>query len=358
MPDVMYAQAKQDNIMRLYMARFFHLDTEDVAYCLGLDKLVASDKLAYETAKQRLLGRFYTQRSKVFGNGAFIAEFAEHAVKQHDFEATVFNLARLEKLSRIVPPAGETSDERRARETLRDAYQTSMQEHLTRLTESRAAAVRKADAELTRLELLSNDKRKSNRPSSSGIQKARRVLKHHRDPNVRWSPNIAVSFSQREVAPPAELLYAQKMLSVQQTLWEKLFKEKFAAELFWFARSVVDIPSTLADPDILEYYELVFTVGCHELWRFVIGVEADNEFLTEQLRKAGVQGITIQMSSEANRSSRVFSSIRGINDKFFSESPGLDWLKVVKTSSSKANKKHILDHETPDFSPCKKQRRR
>jgi len=64
------------------------------------------------------------------------------------------------------------------------------------------------------------------------------------------------------------------------------------------------------------------------------------------------------MSSEANRPSRVFSSIRGINNKFFSDSPGLDWLKVGKTSSSKANKKHILDHETPDFSPGKKQRRR
>jgi len=32
MPGVMYDQAKQDNFMKLYMARFFHLDTEDVAY--------------------------------------------------------------------------------------------------------------------------------------------------------------------------------------------------------------------------------------------------------------------------------------------------------------------------------------
>jgi len=168
----------------------------------------------------------------VFGNGTFISEFAEHAVKVHDFEATVVNLARLEKLSEIVPPAGETADERQARLDLRDAYRTSMQERLTRLTESRAAAVRKADAELTRLELLSNDKRRSNRPSTSELEKARRILKHHRDLNVIWSPNIAASLSQREVAPPAKLLYAQKMLSVQQTLWEKLFKKELAAELF------------------------------------------------------------------------------------------------------------------------------
>jgi hypothetical protein len=293
----MYATDKQDDFLKLFLARYFHVNPEQAALCLGLDRHAAPNSQAYKSSKDRVLDRFHTMRNRIFGNGSYLAKLTHHVVALHDFQATVFNIARLERIADFAVP-GESADARATRLALRDRLGAVKTEHLDRLTAARAASTQAAEDELERLEGLVDAKGRSGQTkkvSATELQRAIRTSNFHHKHNMPWAPTSMDSFGRLEALPPPKLMYAYKITAVQQRVWHKEWSLDIAANMLWQTREVVDIPATLLDKGICEYYEAVFTIACHNLWLFVVGVDEEKANLTTALVTAGVRGIAIRM---------------------------------------------------------------
>ena len=145
-------------------------------------KFQATDKARYTTAKARVLRRMYTERGHIIDANSYLAELSHHIVSLKDFQATVFSLARIERLESFIP-AGETQVERDARMARRSLAKTAKDEHVRRLNASRATTVQKAEEELNCLEVLDDGE-----PSREGVRKARREYEFYSRQNVPWAP--------------------------------------------------------------------------------------------------------------------------------------------------------------------------
>jgi hypothetical protein len=302
----MYDTDKQDDFIKLFLARYFHVNPEQAALCLGLDRHAAPNSQAYKSSKDRVLDRFYTMRNRIFGNGSYLAKLTHHVVALHDFEATVFNISRLERIADLAVP-GESADARATRLALRNHLGAAKTEHLDRLTAVRAAAAQAAEDELGRLEGLVDARGRSGQTkvSATELQRAIRTADFHHKQNVPWAPISMDAFDRLEALPPPKLMYAYRITAVQQRVWHKEWSLDIAANMLWQTRDVVDIPATLLDKSTCEYYEAVFTIACHNLWQFVVGVDEENAHLTTALVTAGIRGVAIRMKGTQKVSSRL-----------------------------------------------------
>ena len=212
----------KDLLVRFYMARYFDITNEEhLVDILGCSYIGTADPQAYQKARYRVLARLRLLQSRLFGKGSSIAELSEHVVSLHDCEATIFNLARMERITDFAPES-EDAEQRKVRRALRRQYREVQQEHLNRLAKSRAAAVSKADAELTQLEKLDRNKEAKNRPSRENLDNALRILRHHEaQANISWAPALNDSYNWREQIPPSRSMYASKAPGHPGTLLKK-----------------------------------------------------------------------------------------------------------------------------------------
>ncbi len=280
--------------------------------CIGIDRFgsVGRDSGGdFRSFKDRVSRSAMSMRTKTFGVGSFLSKLSKHIISVHDFKAHVFNLARLEHLAGM-DPGNETAQQRVTRLEKKTEYQELKDYLLHKYHDSLAAAERQAEDELSKAEADQEKKRASQsekyRRSSDtfAVRKAKANLKFRQELNQPWAPDSLASYYSPNQMPPPKLMYAEKSANVQQIVWESEWNMDIASSMLYCARNAIDIPATLERME--DFYLAIFCTACHY----------------------------ICTTGDKNRAELVYPHISSVNDEFFHDQPGLDWLCLPVTAKS------------------------
>lgn len=101
--------------------------------------------------------------------------------------------------------------------------------------------------------------------------------------------------------------------------------------MLWCLRDSINISATLRNGT--DYYEAVWTVAAHDMWRFYTSIPNENAYHTSAIQAAGISGINISMQDEEHRAANVYANLASVNDHYFSDQAGLDLLYLPKSFS-------------------------
>jgi hypothetical protein len=185
-----------------------------MAIAIGQDVHAAPDEAAYEEMKGRLNNMWWRMRSKTFGPTAYLTVLVQHTVEILNFKVVVWDLAR-EARMRQYGPEKETAAEKEERLRIRKLYNDAVDEHLERLSSSRATVIAEAQKALDALQ--DEDRRKP--ASARELKAAKAALAHAKDDNEDCEPEIRdENFAKGVGIPGRHTLYAEKDLLVRQRL--------------------------------------------------------------------------------------------------------------------------------------------
>jgi hypothetical protein len=265
---------KQEVFVNLFFARYFYITGEQMAVAIGTDALSAPDDKAYRDTETRLSNMWWSMREKMFGKGSYLDELAQHMVELSNFEVITFNLARQEQIL-DVHPAAETVVQGILRLDRREEYREAKEEHIARLSASRAEAVVKAQAALNLLE--HHDREKA--ATAFELKRARMNFKHHQDQNKAWRPSMAGHPTNRDILP-LKITYTQMTDPAKQEFWAKVWSLDVGANMLWLAKDFINIPGTLKEGEY--FYKAVFTIFANDLWKIYDYLE-EEKYRAEQV---------------------------------------------------------------------------
>ncbi len=306
--EVFHPREKQNTYAQLYFARFFHISIYHMVVCVGIDRFCSTGRDSggdFRSFRDRISRCVTSMQTKTFGVGSFVSKLAEHIISVHDFKAHVFNLAGLEHLAGM-DPGKETAEQQATRLEKKKKCQELREYILHKYHDSLAAAERQAEDELSKAEADQEKKRASQSESADtfAVKRAKANLKFRQELNQPWAPDDLASYQSPKEMPPRRLMYAEKPTNLQQKVWECEWNTDIASSMLYCARNAIDIPATLESME--NYYLAIFCTACQFIWA----------------------------SGNRDRAQFVYPHIISVNDDFFYDRPGLDWLRLPVTARS------------------------
>jgi hypothetical protein len=331
------ASAQQEKYVKLFFASAFDVTSEQMAVAIGQDFISAPDAAAYAAVRGRLNNIWRTMRTKTFGSKAYLTDLVQHIVELRTFQAIVFNMAREARLLQFGPEQ-ETDTEKDERLRVQKEYNDAVDEHLERLSESRATAVERAKADLDLLQ----DRTKPARPRE--LKAARAALAHTEDEDGNWKPALEEKYSSREEIPSRQTLYEYTNTAGRQKFWEQEWTLDIGAAVLWEARQVLDIPATLENNE--EFYLASFVVFAIETWRFCGTAPPEDEAIMREFNAAHPNANT-RMQDEKDHSTYVYPNMAEVKLHFFDDQEGLGLLRLPAGSEVKSSKKRQKEASLP-----------
>jgi hypothetical protein len=328
---------QQERYIKLFYARAFNITGDQMAIAIGQDVHAAPDEAAYEEMKGRLNNMWWRMRSKTFGPTAYLTVLVQHTVELLNFKVIVWDLAR-EARMRQYGPEKETAVEKEERLRTRKLYNDAVDEHLERLSSSRATVIAEAQKALDALQ----DKDRRKPASARELKAAKAALAHAKDDNEDCEPEIRDdNFAKGVGIPGRHTLYAEKDFLVRQRLWERVWNLDIGAAMLWEVRDPIDIPATLANNE--EYYKAVFVVFATDTWRFCGRVPVENKGFSRESLLADHNDANIKREGKKFRDSHIYPNMADVRTVFFDDQEGLDLLRLPAGSEFKASKRKPRD---------------
>jgi hypothetical protein len=307
---------KQETYIKLFWARYLGVSDSQMATAMGLSFHSADDPEEYNVASERLEKIVDSMRSKTFGPGGYLTKLVQHTVELHDYQAVVFNLARNEMVFGTAC-TGETDSERQSREVKQAAYRDAKNDMLAKLAAARSEEVVKAKDALQSLQAAS----RKVRAKEADIKTARLTLQHHEAQDTPWHPTLEASYPTLLHMPPPKLRYAEQHEEIVKLVWEKVWSNDIAANMLWEVRDTINILTSLAENE--DFYRTAWVVFASVTWRYCGGVKNRRE-------------------CKALRLEHVYPSLAAVHAQFFAGEPGLEKLRLSKTSDAKSGLKRPI----------------
>jgi hypothetical protein len=328
---------KQDVFVKLFFARYFDVTPEHMAVAIGMkmheyyyhsfvnqaigtDAVDAAVQSDFKVKKARLSKLWWALRRQTFGKTSYLSTLVQHIVELHDFQATVFNLARDEKILRFDSP-DETEEQKTARLMDQEVYKQAKAKHIARLKTSMSAAVQKAQQQLD--ELQTNRGRSA---SENAVKHAQAALRHYQQEESReWTPDILETYPSKQDVPSERRTYAHMDDTTKQTFWESKWSLEIGTAMLWEVRHVVNISATLRNNE--EFYMAAFLTFAADTWRLRT---AENARVNETPRAANF---------EEALQPQIYANLAGVNAHYFDDLAGLDLLRLPRTSGAQPGRK-------------------
>jgi hypothetical protein len=341
------ATLKQEVFVKLFFARCFDVSSDHMIVAIGMnihawrycslanqatgtDISNAPDQKAYLATKARLNNMWWTMRCKMFGKSSYLAKLVQHTVELYDFQTTIFNLARGEKVLGFSLP-DETEEQKTARLAHQEEYKQAKAEHIARLKESRAATVQDTQRELDDLQ----DPEREKPAAKNDIKTAQAALRHYQHEAKReWAPAILETYTSKEAVPCELPTYDSMKVNAQQAFWESEWSSDIGTAMLWEVKRIINIPATLQNN--MEFYKAAFVTFAADMWCVCSSASAKNARINDYLREMGIHDINANMEV---LQSQVYTNLAGVNANYFDDLAGLDLLRLPRTSEAKPGKK-------------------